>query len=74
LSALMKLASLRHDIVHRDGKKKDGTRIIITSDDVIKYIDMVRSFLSIMNIYITSAVKIEQDKRIANAAAKIETF
>lgn len=74
LSALMKLASLRHDIVHRDGKKKDGTRIIITSDDVIKYIDMVRSFLSIMNVYITSAVKIDQDKKIANAAAKIRPF
>lgn len=44
-SNLMKCISIRHDIVHRNGKDKDGNLRIINKDDVLNIATSVSEFI-----------------------------
>ena len=41
---LVKEVLVRHDIVHRAGRKVDGTVIDLSADDVLRVRDLVRGF------------------------------
>lgn len=41
---LMKEILVRHDIIHRGGRGKDGSPVIVSNADVCKAIEMVRAF------------------------------
>lgn len=56
LSEVIKLTSLRHDIVHRDGKSLDGVKMSLSEKDVTASVKLVREFLTAVSQYITSAV------------------
>ncbi len=43
---ISKAVSKRHDLVHRNGKDKDGNEVIVNSDMVIKLINEVRTFVT----------------------------
>jgi hypothetical protein len=45
LGQLSKAVLIRHDIVHRNGKKTDGTAIILSREHVIELISWVREFV-----------------------------
>ena len=45
ISNLMKCISIRHDIVHRNGKDKDGNLRIINKDDVLNIATSVSEFI-----------------------------
>ena len=44
LSAVFRAVLTRHDIVHRNGKTKDGNEIIITPNDIASLIEAVEAF------------------------------
>jgi len=46
MSELFKAIVVRHDIVHRSGKTKDGTDHVLTAADVTKLIETVDAFVS----------------------------
>jgi hypothetical protein len=35
---------IRHDIVHRNGKRKDGSNVVVTKDNVTELLEKIRSF------------------------------
>lgn len=45
LSAIFRAVLTRHDIVHRNGKTKDGNEILITPQDLTKLISVVEAFV-----------------------------
>jgi hypothetical protein len=45
LSAIYRAVLTRHDIVHRNGKTKDGNEIIVTPKDISKLIEAVKAFV-----------------------------
>lgn len=45
MTDIMRAIEIRHHIVHRNGKDKDGKDIMIAKDDVIKLIDNVEDFV-----------------------------
>ena len=45
LSSIFKAIINRHDIIHRNGKRKDGSTLTITSEDVSFLLDEVTSFV-----------------------------
>lgn len=49
ISELMKAVQIRHDIVHRSGKDKDGKLHSISRDDIIKLVQSVSSLMSTVN-------------------------
>ncbi len=49
LSAIYKAVNIRHDIVHRNGKTKDGTEINIDDSDIEKLINDVETFVKHIN-------------------------
>ena len=46
---VMKAVQIRHDIVHRSGKDKDGKLHSIKREDVIKVVEDVSSIMSVVN-------------------------
>lgn len=46
ISDLMKCISIRHDIVHRNGRDKDGNLSTINKDDVLELAEIVSNFIS----------------------------
>ena len=44
ISELVKITILRHDIVHRNGKTKEGTQIHLNSNDILKMISHIEKF------------------------------
>lgn len=68
LGELIKLTTLRHDIVHRDGKTTGGNQIVLSSKDVDNSVSHVRIFLTIISGYISSSIvvnlkKVEEEER-----------
>lgn len=49
ISCLMKAVQIRHDIVHRAGKNKDGIPCSITKEDVITLVEQVSSLMFNVN-------------------------
>ena len=45
LSAIFRAILTRHDIVHRNGKTKDGNEILITSQDLTSLVGAVEAFV-----------------------------
>ena len=45
IEELCKAVLVRHDIVHRNGKTKDGKDIIITKEDIEKLASQVNNFI-----------------------------
>ena len=44
-----KIISKRHDLVHRNGKTKEGTMIVITEDDVKEAFDCISDYVKEIN-------------------------
>ena len=44
ISELNKIMKVRHDIVHRNGKTKEGVRIDLSNDDILQIISHIESF------------------------------
>ena len=55
MGPLFRAVLLRHDIVHRNGKTKDGEEIIITSAEVLNLIRQVEVFIQQLDKQIASA-------------------
>lgn len=53
IEAIMKAVQVRHDIVHRSGKDKEGNLHDIRKEDVIKLVEQVSSLISRVNSCIT---------------------
>ena len=47
---LMQAVSIRHDIVHRNGKDKDGNEHQITKEDVLAVAEKVNNFIYAIDI------------------------
>lgn len=53
ISGIMKAVPIRHDIVHRSGKSKEGIMHSITKEDVIAIVENVSSLISDVNLSLT---------------------
>ncbi len=49
LSPIYKAISIRHDIVHRNGKSKDGQALTIKKSDVVTLLNCAREFIADIN-------------------------
>lgn len=49
IKELMKAIYVRHDLVHRNGKNKEGEKILLTKEKVVNIIDLVESFVKDLN-------------------------
>jgi len=54
---LFKAVLTRHDIVHRDGKTKDGKDIKVTKEDVKKFADQVRDLMYKLDTEVSSKIE-----------------
>lgn len=45
---IMKAVQIRHDIVHRSGKDKDGNMHIISKEDIVQLVENVSSLISLV--------------------------
>ncbi len=64
---LSSAVSVRHDIVHRNGKKSDGTELVITSADVMRLEKTMMELLSYVDDQILDALQqaFEEDYALA---------
>ncbi|ENP8324489.1 hypothetical protein M2G54_22145 [Vibrio vulnificus] len=56
LSPIYKAITIRHDIIHRNGKDKNGQSIILDKGDVHQLLQDVRAFVAEVNLQIPSVV------------------
>lgn len=59
ISVVSRVTALRHHIVHRDGKTKDGNEIYVGFDDLHCYVDYIKFFISTMHSFITHSVEMQ---------------
>lgn len=52
ISAVDKITKVRHDIVHRNGKTKEGESIYLNSDDILKMISHIEKFSNELQVLI----------------------
>lgn len=64
-SSVSKITSLRHDIVHRDGKTMKGLEIYMTFDDLYCYIESIKRFISEMHGFISDSVENQEAIQLA---------
>ncbi|EQA1023632.1 hypothetical protein AT542_000208 [Escherichia coli] len=50
-----KIAKIRHDIVHRNGFDKEGTKITLSKDILIKALEDISNFVESMSVWIDAA-------------------
>lgn len=62
---IIKLVKLRHDIVHRNGKKTDGSSNIFDQQELVKAFSTVEIFLKEMMDLISDAVEYHENELIA---------
>ncbi|ELB2078747.1 hypothetical protein QNZ73_004760 [Vibrio parahaemolyticus] len=56
LSAIYKAITIRHDIIHRNGKDKNGQPIILEKADVHQLLSDIRTFVAEVNVQIPPLV------------------
>ncbi|OKP21767.1 hypothetical protein [Serratia fonticola] len=64
IQTVSKIMSLRHDVVHRDGKSKEGISVELSYDILISSINAIKEFLSIMAQILTDRAEAEEINRI----------
>ncbi|CQJ67393.1 TPA: hypothetical protein ACJIYU_004456 [Yersinia enterocolitica] len=58
------LTTLRHDIVHRNGKTRDGKEILFEYKDVLDAFNTTKTFLTEMKDMISAAIKYHEEKQM----------
>lgn len=64
LKNIIKLTKLRHDIVHRNGKTREGKEIPFEYKDVLDAFDTTKIFLTEMKNMISAAIKYHEEKQM----------
>lgn len=59
LSKLRSSIFMRHDIVHRNGKKTDGNIIIVSQQDVVELIELVKSVTKAIDLQIIEGMLVD---------------
>ncbi|AVX40704.1 HEPN domain-containing protein [Yersinia massiliensis] len=64
LKNIIKLTKLRHDIVHRNGKTREGKEILFEYKDVLDAFNTTKKFLTEMKDMINAAIKYHEEKQM----------
>jgi hypothetical protein len=73
ISALFKAVAIRHDLVHRNGKTKEGEKHSIKSDDVKKLVTSTKEFVAIIDMQL-GGISAPQEIATANVDFHVADF
>lgn len=59
ISEVSKLVALRHDLVHRNGRNKDGNEIFLTLDDIVDAFKIIEDFIKDIDVQISNKIDFE---------------